>query len=200
MSESRDYTDEEIIELVNNNQIVINDDYESETNELNLYVFGLIDSSTSESIIRSLVENESQFDENTNINIYICSEGGELYECFAIIDFFNDQQSRCNYTINTHGLGCVSSGGFFLFILGDNRKLYPKTRVFVHEHLAEGDDVLPYTKKLDGLKEEKILNKIYIQYVADKLEVSFRTAKALLQKDKWLNDKELQQYNIYTTR
>jgi len=66
----------------------------------------------------------------------------------------------------------------------------------VHEHIVVNDDELPYTKKIISLKEEKILNDIYVNYVSTSLSLSIARAKNLLEKDSWLTSKDIKNYNI----
>jgi len=162
----------------------------------NLYLIGDIDEAMNEKVITQLIE--ADLDENSEVNLFISSAGGCLHDCFAMIDLIEYQKSTIGYTVNTFALGEVCSGGFFMFIIGDNRVLFPKCRVYVHEHIVDGEDGQPYEKKMNALKEERILNKIYVQFVADSLGVEFKNAKKLLEKDKWLTDKEIEEFNITT--
>lgn len=163
----------------------------------NLYLIGDIDSVMSERIITNLLE-DNKIRETKVINIFISSAGGCLHDCFAMIDLMDFQRQVAGYKIRTFGLGEVCSGGFFMFLMGDERLLFPKCRVFVHEHVIIGEEEEPYSKKLEHLREDRVLNKIYVQYVADKLGITYKSASNLLKRDKWLSDKEIQEFNIVT--
>lgn len=167
-----------------------------EANNKNIYIIGDIDEQTNEKVISKLLEDD--IDKNSVINIFISSGGGNLYDCLAMIDLIEYQKEHIGYTVNTYGLGEVCSGGFFMLLLGDNRMLFPKCRVYVHEHIVLGEEEAPFSKKIKSLKEEYILNKIYVQFVADCLDISFDNAKKLLKKDKWLSNKEIDEFNIVT--
>jgi len=183
--------------LINNSLIkkIKPEEKMNEFSSINLYLIGIIDSEMEEKIITKLLESKN-LDTLEVINMYISSEGGELYSCFAMIDLITHLKNVLGLKINTFGMGEVCSGGFFMFILGDNRTLFPKCRIFVHEHMSQGDSDLPYSEKMTEFKEERILNKIYIDYVAERLEISSFNAKKFLQKNKWLSIKEIDEYNI----
>jgi ATP-dependent protease ClpP protease subunit len=163
----------------------------------NLYLIGDIDNIMSEKIITNLLEDD-KINTIKTINLFISSAGGCLHDCMAMMDLIDFQREVAGYKVNTFGLGEVCSGGFFMFLMGDERILFPKCRVFVHEHMIVGDEDEPYSKKIENMHEDRVLNKIYVQFVADKLGISYKSAKTLLKKDKWLSDKEIEQYNIVT--
>jgi ATP-dependent Clp protease protease subunit len=160
----------------------------------NLLIVGEIDDSSTKDVINLFLEND--ITDKSDIDIYISSPGGDLHSCFAMIDFIEGKKQELGFNIRTHGLGEVCSGGFFMFLLGDKRIAYPKTRMYVHEHVVEDGGGEPYTKKMKSFKEERILNKLYVEFVADRLDIPFNSAKSLVQKDKWLTDKEITEYNI----
>jgi ATP-dependent protease ClpP protease subunit len=133
------------------------------------------------------------------IHLHISSSGGYLADTFAIIDLFQKAKKEHNLIIYTYGLGDVASAGFFLFILGDKRYLYPSGRIFVHSHVIKGNDEKTYEERLrDDKTEEKIVYNNYTQYTAERLEIPIGRARGLLKKKKWLTKKELLDYNIIT--
>lgn len=166
-------------------------------NVKNIYIIGPITTETIKDVIVDLNEhkNINKLDE---LNIYISSEGGDLYSCLGMIDFIKQQQKSIGYKISTYGIGEIASGGFFLFTLGDKRFIYPMCRIFVHEHMVIEADQIPYSEKLSDLKEEKILNNLYVNTIAESLKISKKDCKTLLKKNKWLTKKEIDRYNIIT--
>jgi len=66
------------------------------------------------------------------IKIFIDSLGGSLTDAFTIINSI--QLSRT--PVITIALGCVYSGGFFIFITGDKRYAYPNASFLYHEGSA----------------------------------------------------------------
>jgi len=167
------------------------------TKTKNVYIIGDITTDTIKEIVLDLNE-DKKIAELEELNIYISSAGGDLYACLGMIDFINYQRKKYGYKINTYGLGEVASGGFFMFVLGNNRYMSPMCRIFVHEHIVVDDECWTYSEKIKELKEEKILNRYYIKSVADSLDLSIKDATKLLRKDKWLTKKEIDRYNIVT--
>ncbi len=163
----------------------------------NIFLVGEIDDKMVKETLGNLIDDEDINKINT-LNIFICSAGGGLLECFAIIDLIEYKQRDINYTINTFGLGDIASGGFFLFLLGDNRILFPRARVYVHEHVVTEDDGQAYTKRQETLQEDETLYRLYSSIVSKRLGISDKKAQTLLKKDKWLTDKEINDYNITT--
>lgn len=163
----------------------------------NIYLLGEINDTMCDKIIVNLLE-DTKIREVEIVNLFVSSGGGDLHGCFAMIDVFDFQRKVVGYKIKTFGLGQVCSGGFFMFLVGDERILFPKCRVFVHEHVVVDADEEPYTKKMKNMAEDHVLNKIYTQYVADRLGIVYKDANRLLKKDKWLSDKEVTEFNIVT--
>ena len=102
----------------------------------------------------------------------ICSPGGQIPECFALIDIMKGSK----IPIHTVGLGCIASCGLLLFITGEkgHRVLTPNTSILSHqfswgnwgkEHelFAQVKEfelstkrMLDHYKKCTGLNEEEI--------------------------------------------
>lgn len=68
-------------------------------------------------------------EERQPIKIYIDSCGGELTDTLTIIDSIKNSKTPV-YTI---AIGCVYSGGFFIFISGHRRYSYPHASFLFHE-------------------------------------------------------------------
>lgn len=134
----------------------------------------------------------------STVNLFISSQGGDLHCTFAIIDLLEEKKRKYNVKFITHGLGCVGSGGFFLFLLGDERILYPKCRTYVHEHICVDSEELPFTLQELSHEEDKAINKIYTEWIASRLDITFKKAKELLVLNKWLTAEEISRFNIVT--
>lgn len=161
-----------------------------------LYIIGEINEGTTAEILREVIETEWEEEKIKEVEIYITSEGGYLKDCFAVIDIIQEYKKRYGLTIKTFGLGEISSSGFFLFLLGDYRYLYPSCRAFVHEHITMNDD-RPYGERLKADRtEEKEVYVNYLSFTAERLGISLRKAKNLLKKNKWLTKKEIASYNL----
>ena len=106
-------------------------------------------------------------------------------------------KKQFNVTIYTYGLGELASGGFFLFLLGDHRYIFPSCRVFVHEHITLNDDYRTYGQRLrDDKTIEKELYEMYLSYTVNQLGITKKRTSSLLAKNKWLSTSEIKDYNI----
>lgn len=160
-------------------------------------VFGEIGESTSSTVIPELLETNFIEENIKELHLYICSEGGMLSHCFALIDFIQVLKRQHNLTVYTYGLGEIASGGFFLFLLGDKRVLFPNCRIFVHEHITIDREPQTYSDRLKEDKTtEKELYETYINYTSTQLKVSNKRAKTLLAKNKWLTKRDIKSFNI----
>ena len=95
----------------------------------------LMDNITSETckeaiefILKQNVEKKKQ----KRLQFLICSNGGEVPQCFALIDVMRGS----DIPIHTVGLGVIASCGLLLFITGDkgNRTLTPNTSILSHQY------------------------------------------------------------------
>lgn len=176
--------------------ITIKDDLNPVKNNKCITIFGEINYDIAETILNDLIEEEWDDNQN-NLDIYIYSEGGFLSACFAIVDIINMFKIKHNIKITTYGVGEIASAGFFLFLLGDNRILYPSCRVFVHEHITIDAESKTYSEKLkEDRTIEKEIYEMYVAYTMTQLSCTKQKAKKLLAKNKWLNKKEIKQFNI----
>jgi ATP-dependent protease ClpP protease subunit len=161
-----------------------------------LFVIGEVNETTVEGIVKDIVETDWIEDNIKEVHMYICSEGGYLRDCFAVIDIIQQIKMQFNLTIRTYGLGEVASAGFFLFLLGDDRFLFPSCRVFVHEHITINDEKT-YGERLKADKtEEREVYDNYVRYTAERLQIGVTKAKNLLKKNKWLTKKEIKAHGI----
>lgn len=74
-------------------------------------------------------KNKIPVEKRTPIKIYIDSDGGELCATFTIIDSIKMSKTPV-WTIN---IGAAYSGGFFSFICGHRRFIYPNATLLYHE-------------------------------------------------------------------
>lgn len=77
-------------------------------------------------------KNEIAIGDREPIKIFIDSLGGSLTDSLTIVNSI--QLSRT--PVITIALGCVYSGGFFIFIAGDKRYAYPNASFLYHEGSA----------------------------------------------------------------
>lgn len=181
-------------EVVENTSLVSVINKEDTPNEISILIDGEINETTSHDLIQELLS--INWEDKKVINLYIFSQGGYLDHCFAIIDMLLDIKEKYNVTINSFGLGEVASAGFFIFICGDKRKLYPSCRVYVHTHITLYTDQTYYERIKSDKTDEKEVYDNYLQYTATQLNISTARTKNLLKKQKWLTKKEIADYNV----
>lgn len=160
-----------------------------------IYIIGEINEEISRGVLRVIFETDWEKEGITNLSIYISSEGGYLKDCFAMIDAINFVREMFNIKVTTFGLGEVASSGFFLFLAGDVRVLFPNCKVFVHEHIAPMGEQTYGERKRDD-KDQKVLYDMYIQYCANRMNITPTKTKNLLKKTRFLTAKELVNYNV----
>jgi ATP-dependent protease ClpP protease subunit len=163
-----------------------------------LFAIGEVNDGMSQGIITELLSHNWEKDPVRQVLLYISSEGGYLHDCFAMIDLLEFFKYKYDFEIITFGLGEIASAGLFLFMVGDQRILFPSCRVFVHEHISMSAEQT-YSERLKADKgEETIVYNNYLKYTARNLGLTNRRAKALLKKNKWLTELEIRNYNITT--
>jgi len=162
----------------------------------NIMIIGEITSKLSKDIFASLLD-DIEISKVDELNLFINTPGGSLHDCFGILDVIEYQKNSIGYTVNSFGIGEVVSAGFFLFLVGDNRILFPRCRVYVHEHWSE-DDGSEYHEKKKDIKEDDKLNKMYVKYTSERLGISIQRVRRLIRSARWLSDNDINKYNIIT--
>ena len=138
-------------------------------------IYLLMDIITPESCkeaIEFVLKQNTEKKKQKRLQFMICSPGGMMPECFALIDIMKGSR----IPIHTVGLGCIASCGLLLFITGEKgyRTLTPNTSILSHqfswgnwgkEHelFAQVKEfelstkrMLDHYKKCTGLDEEQI--------------------------------------------
>ena len=179
---------------INENTKIIN---EGNIKTKQLFIIGEINENVSRDIIRELFETDWQKENINNLSIYIASEGGYLKDCFAMIDAIQFIRDTFGVHISTFGLGECASAGFFLFLIGDLRVLFPSCKIFVHEHITMTSEKTYSDTKKEG-KDAKALYEMYVEFTAGRLGISPTRVKNLLKKNRYLTSTELAKFNIIT--
>ena len=75
---------------------------------------------------------EKGVNKQKRLQFMICSPGGDVPSCFALIDIMKGS----NIPIHTVGLGVIASCGLLLFITGEKgkRTLTPNTSILSHQY------------------------------------------------------------------
>ena len=148
------------------------------TDEADLYKSGIylfmdaVTPDTCKDAIEFVIKQNSEKKKQKRLQFMICSPGGQIPECFALIGIMKGSK----IPIHTVGLGCIASCGLLLFITGEkgHRVLTPNTSILSHqfswgnwgkEHelFAQVKEfelstkrMLDHYKKCTGLNEEEI--------------------------------------------
>jgi len=95
------------------------------------FLTGEIDEDTIRSAIQWLVY-ENLSNESKTLTLYVNTQGGDLYQAFALIDLMRVSK----HTIRTIGIGNVMSAGFLIFVSGTigHRIIAPNTGIMCHQY------------------------------------------------------------------
>ena len=108
------------------------------TDEANLYKSGIylfmdaVTPDTCKDAIEFVLKQNTEKKKQKRLQFMICSPGGQIPECFALIDIMKGSR----IPIHTVGLGCIASCGLLLFIAGEKGKriLTPNTSILSHQY------------------------------------------------------------------
>ena len=123
-------------------------------------------------IDRILAENMKKTNKAKELTLGICSRGGDLNACFALVDVMRASA----IPVRTIGLGMIASCGLLLFISGKKgrRTLTPNTAILSHQYSwgsvgkehelfarvkefeLSSERMLRHYKKCTGMSEKKI--------------------------------------------
>lgn len=105
-------------------------DHEQIANGPVYLLFGDIDCETARDCVAWILNKNLQTDRCSMLNLFVCSQGGELNPAFAIIDIMNTSQ----IPVRTIGLGQIASAGLMIFMNGSpgERILTPYTSIMSH--------------------------------------------------------------------
>ena len=106
-----------------------------------------------------IAENFNQKDKKRELTLGICSPGGDLNACFALVDVMKGSQ----IPIRTIGMGMIASCGLLMFISGEKgrRILTPNTSILSHQYswgsYGKEHELFAQVKEYD-LTTERIIN------------------------------------------
>ena len=155
---------------------------------------GAVDSDSCKEAVEFVLKQNTEKKKKKKLQFMICSPGGEMPPCFALIDIMKGS----GIPIHTLGLGMIASCGLLLFISGEkgHRILTPNTSILSHQfswgsHGKEHElfaqvkefelstkRMIEHYKKCTGLDEEQIREFL------------------LPPQDVWLSAKEAKKLNI----
>jgi len=102
-------------------------------------------------------------DQQKPIDVYLNTYGGSVYDCFALYDVL---RSLDGIVIRTHALGKIMSAGFILFLAGDERRSYPRSRFMIHS-ITGGTYGKLHELETD-FAETKILKEYFLDILAER--------------------------------
>lgn len=104
---------------------------------LDNHIHFLVGDISSENIIQAIkwITYENLNKKPKTLTLYINSEGGDLYQAFALIDVMK----RSQHSIRTIGLGTIMSAAFLIFASGTKgmRYIAPNTGIMCHQFSSE---------------------------------------------------------------
>ena len=108
------------------------DDSEADLYKSGIYLFmDPVTPDTCKDAIEFILKQNAEKRKKKRLQFMICSPGGQMPECFALIDIMKGSR----IPIHTVGLGCIASCGLLLFITGEKgyRTLTPNTSILSHQ-------------------------------------------------------------------
>ena len=106
---------------------------EADLYQKGIYLFmGPVESDSCKDAIEFILKQNTEKKKKKRLQFLICSPGGEVPPCFALIDIMKGSK----IPIHTVGLGVIASCGLLLFITGEkgNRILTPNTSILSHQY------------------------------------------------------------------
>ena len=107
-------------------------DSESDLYKCGIYLFmDTVKADTCREAIEFILKQNTEKKKQKRLQFMICSPGGAMAECFALIDIMKGSR----IPIHTIGLGMIASCGLLLFITGEkgHRTLTPNTSILSHQ-------------------------------------------------------------------
>ena len=156
-----------------------------------IFINGLIDDLTANSIIAQLLFLDSQ-DPEKEISLYINSSGGSVSAGMAIYDTMRYIKAP----VHTIGIGLAASMGALLLASGNKRSVLPHTKVMIHQPLISGDlggketDIKILAKDLTNTRT--MISEILAKHCNKKVEEIEKD----IENDWYMNSKEALKYGI----
>ena len=126
------------------------------------------------------------------LTLGICSPGGDLNACFALIDVMKGSR----IPIKTIGMGMIASCGLLMFISGTKGKRFslPNSRIMVHQPSAgfqgQATDIEIHANEVLALK--KRLNEIYSKHTGKSID----DVKKALERDNFMTPDTAKEFGL----
>lgn len=163
-----------------------------------LYLYGAIVSDKwdeTDVTFKDFKETIDSIENNSTLDIFINSPGGEVFVCQSIISLLKRAKTTKNITINATIDGLGASCASWLPMVADNIYIYKGSILMLHKPMS-----ITWGNANDMQKEIEILDKIenseMIPMYMDKVKegITEEVIKDLLAKESWLDFNEIQQY------
>jgi len=155
---------------------------------------GAVDSDSCKEGVEFVLKQNTEKKKKKKLQFMICSPGGEMPPCFALIDIMKGSR----IPIHTIGLGMIASCGLLLFISGEkgHRILTPNTSILSHQ-FSWGS----YGKEHElfaQVKEFELSTKRMIDHYNKCTGLTEKQIREFLlpPEDRWLSAKEAKKLNI----
>ena len=156
-----------------------------------IFIRGVIDQHTADSIVAQLLFLESS-DNETDISMYINSPGGEISAMYAIFDTMN----YIKPDVTTMGLGTCASAASFLLAAGAKGKRFAlkNSQIMIHElsggTQGKAGDIRNHYKHIEGLYEK--MAKQYVKMTGQKIV----KVKKDMERDFYMSSEEAVTYGL----
>lgn len=139
------------------------------------FLTGDIDEENIKKAIQWLVY-ENLSNEAKTLTLYVNTQGGDLYQAFALIDIMNVSK----HVIRTVGIGNIMSAGFLIFISGTigNRIIAPNTGIMCHQY-SDSPEGKHHDLKAT-MKEGENCNDRMLNIIQDACDLDSKTIKRKL--------------------
>lgn len=157
----------------------------------NIFINGLIDDLTANSVIAQLLFLDSQ-DSEKAISLYINSPGGSVTAGMAI----HDTMRYIKAPVHTIGIGLAVSMGALLLASGNTRSVLPHTKVMIHQPLVSRDfggketDIKILAKDLTNTR------RMVSEILAERCKKSIETVEQDIENDRYMSAQEALDYGI----
>lgn len=128
---------------------------------------------------------ENITEKEKTLTLYINSEGGDLYQAFALIDVMN----KSHHPIKTIGIGSVMSAAFLIFACGTKGQRYiaPNTGIMCHQFSSQTEN------KYHDIKAQMLENELCNERMLNVLMKATGKPKA------FINQRLLPPSDVYLT-
>jgi len=156
-----------------------------------VFIKGTIKSEMADAVVAQLLFLETR-DDDTDINMYINSVGGEVSAMYAMFDVMQ----YIKPDIRTIGMGTCASAASFLLAAGTKgkRMALPNTDVMIHElstgHQGKYNDMRVYQKHIDKMYDNMARN--YVNFTGQ----SLKKIKRDMERDFHMSAEEAVEYGL----